>query len=240
VDALIEFAIGLAVAVMLCAFAYRKHLMTASASIAAIIGSAIIVFCGGIFWEIAMLLFPISAFIATKHRIGEKTDLGLQEGSSGERHLLNIIGVFMVPTMISVVYYLTDTAGFELTVAYLSALAVSTADTLSSELGVRDPKVYLITTGKPCERGTNGGVSRYGLTVSTIGAFVFALVAYVLVTGGFDIRFIIPFAAGALGNLIDSVEGAVFENRGLMSKYTVNASSALIGAIIGFLLALVF
>ena len=239
-DALIEIAIGLAIAVLLCAFAYHKHLMTAWASVAAGIGSSIIVFCGGLCWEIGMLLFPVSAFISTKYRISEKSSLGLQEGSSGERHLLNIIGVFMVPTIISVVFHATDTADFELTMAYLSALAVSTADTLSSELGVRDPKVYLITTGKPCERGTNGGISKYGLIVSTIGAFIFALVAYVLLTKDFDIRFIIPFIAGVLGNLIDSVEGALFENKGLMSKYSVNASSALIGAIIGFILALVF
>jgi len=233
-------AIGLVIAVLLCAIAYHKHLMTAWASVAAVVGTGIIVFCSGLCWEIAMLLFPVSAFISTKHRISEKTSLGLQEGSSGERHLLNIIGVFMVPTIISVVYHVTDTADFELTMAYLSALAVSTADTLSSELGVRDPKVYLITTGKPCERGTNGGVSRYGLIVSTVGAFIFSLVAYVLLTKDLDVRFIIPFIAGVLGNLIDSIEGALFENKGWMSKYSVNASSALIGAIIGFILALVF
>ncbi len=239
-DALIEFVIAVAIAVILCAFAYHKHLMTAGATVAAFAAACIIAWCGGIFWEIAMLLFPISAFMATVFHIQEKKSLGLQEGSSGERHLMNILGVVIVPTIISMVYAFTDTADLELTVAFISAICVSTADTLSSELGVRDPKVYLITTWKPCERGTNGGVSKYGFIVSTTGAFFFALIAYTLASEEIGLMFLVPFIAGVIGNITDSLEGAVFENRGLMSKYTVNASSALIGGIIGFLLALFF
>ena len=237
-DALVECVIVAVLALALCAVAYRKRFMTLAATAAAFIFACVTGFCGGLFWEITLMLFPAAAFVATKMGFEEKKKAGLQEGDHGERGLLNILGVTMVPTIICLVHFLTDTADFELTVAYVSAIAVSTADTLASELGTRDPKVYMITTGKPCERGMNGGVSRFGLLVSFIGAMVIGLVGMLLITRDVSVWLIIPGIAGMLGNLIDSVEGALFENKGYMSKYSVNATSALIGAIIGFLFAL--
>jgi uncharacterized protein (TIGR00297 family) len=237
VDTIFEAALIIAIAIVLCLFAYHKQLMSPAATVAAAISAIIIGFCGGIWWEVTMILFPAFAFIATKAHFEDKKAMGLQEGNRGCRGLLNILGVILFPTIVSVIYHFTDTADFELTIAFMSALAVSTADTLSSELGVMDPKVYMITTGKPCQRGMNGGVSRYGLLVSAIGAGAFAVLGYLIIFREFSFLMVIPWVAGILGNIIDSVEGAVFENRGLMSKYTVNTSSSMIGAIIGFLIA---
>ena len=239
-DALFETALVVVLAIALCAFAYNRRLMTLPATIASAIAACVIGICGNLWWEIAMILFPAFSFVATKSHLDEKEALGVQEGVKGCRALPNILGVILFPTMISVIFCLTDSADLELTIAFLSALAVSTADTLSSELGVRDPKVYMITTGKPCERGMNGGVSRYGLLVSTIGCGIFAFLGYVIIFQEIGLIFLVPWIAGVFGNVIDSVEGAVFENRGLMSKYTVNMSSSLIGAIAGFLLSMAF
>lgn len=239
-DALPEATLVIVLAVVLSFFAYRKHLMSPAATVAAAISACIIGFCGGIWWEVTMILFPAFAFVATKAHFEEKKAMGLQEGNRGCRGILNILGVILFPTIVSVIYHLTDTADLELTIAFMSALAVSTADTFSSELGVLDPKVYMITTGRPCERGMNGGVSRYGMLVSAIGAGAFAFLGYLIIFQELSFLMLIPWAAGILGNVIDSVEGAVFENRGLMSKYTVNTSSSMIGAMIGFLIAMLF
>ena len=42
-----------------------------------------------------------------------------------------------------------------------------------------------------------------------------------------------------VGNLLDSVVGAVWENKGRISKYGNNIVTALSGAVIGFLLCLI-
>jgi len=240
VDALVEIVIAVALALALVFVAYKKSFMTPAASVAAFVGAVVTGTLGGIWWEFAFILFPFLAFVATRMRFEEKKAHGLQEGKHGERGLRNILGVTVVPVAICIIHYFTTGFGFELTIAFLSALAVSTADTLASELGVRDPKVFLITTLKPCERGTNGGISRFGLAVSSAGALVFGVLGYLLIFKDFSVWLIVPGIAGIFGNLMDSLEGALFENRGLMSKYTVNASSALLGALFGFVLASVF
>ena len=237
-DALVEDVIVAVLALALCAVAYHKRFMTAAATVAAFVFACVTGFCGGLLWEITLMLFPAAAFVAPKMSFEEKKKAGLQEGEHGERGILNILGVTMIPTIICLVHYLTDTADFELTIAFISAVAVSTSDTLASELGTRDPKVYMITTGKPCERGMNGGVSRLGLVISFAGAVILGAVGYVLIVQELNIWLIIPGIAGMLGNLIDSLEGALFENRGLMSKFTVNGTSALFGAMIGFTIAM--
>lgn len=104
-------------------------------------------------------------------------------------------------------------------VGIISQYAAVTADTWSSELGIlsqRDP--ILITTLKPCPRGTNGGVSPLGLGVAiAAGAYIGALsmvftplclnwtplgrVAFVGFTSGL----------GLFGSLLDSLLGALFQ-----------------------------
>ena len=43
----------------------------------------------------------------------------------------------------------------------------------------------------------------------------------------------VPFLSGVAGNLLDSVFGALLEDRGLMTKYGNNFSTAVIGAAFG-------
>lgn len=236
-DATLQSALAIAIAVVLCIVAYKKQLMTPWATLVAFVlaGSSGII-CG-LEWEIVFILFPLFGFAATLFRFDEKKQKGLQEGKHGERKLLNILGVSIVPFAIVIVSSITSGENFQLAIAFMSAFAVSTSDTLASELGIRDSKVYMITNGRPCEPGTNGGVSRYGLAVSSVGSIVFGVIAYCIMFQEFSVWMLVPGIAGIIGNLMDSVEGALLENKGYMSKYTVNASTSLIGAVIGSLIA---
>ena len=69
--------------------------------------------------------------------------------------------------------------------------------------------------------------------MSTLAALLIAALGWFVLTESLDWLLLIPFAMGVLGNILDSVFGAVFENKGYMSKYTNNCSTALIGAIVG-------
>ena len=115
----------------------------------------------------------------------------------------------------------------------LSDRAFAGADTIASEIGVRDQRVYMITTFERTVPGVNGGVSVLGTAVSTVAALLIAVLGWFVVTESLDWMLLIPFAAGVAGNLLDSVFGALFENRGWISKYTNNLSTEVLGGVIG-------
>ena len=234
-----ELAIVIVLPLLLALFAYKKNLMTPWATVTAYVLAEIIGLCTNIWWVIAFFMFPIVAFLATKWKLKEKMELGLQEGKKGERSVLNLMGVGAIPAAIAIVYAVTGSQQDLLAVAFLSALAVSTSDTVASETGIWAKKTYMITTLKQIEPGPNGGVSLYGFGTSLLGTLLFALVAYVLIFQRFDLSILyslVIVAAGMVGNIMDSIFGAVLENPGYIGKYTNNCSTSLIGAIVGFLL----
>ena len=122
---------------------------------------------------------------------------------------------------------------------FVSTITVAGADTIASEIGVRDDRVYMITTGKRVEPGINGGVSPLGTATSTVASLLIAILGWGVVTESLGWMLLIPFAMGVLGNLLDSVFGAVLENPGYISKYTNNCSTALIGAVVGLAIYLI-
>ena len=77
-----------------------------------------------------------------------------------------------------------------------------------------------------------------GTAVSTVAALLIAVLGWFVLTESLDWLLLIPFAMGVFGNILDSVFGAVFENKGRMSKYTNNCSTALIGAVLGVIIYL--
>ena len=238
-DPLINTILVILLPLALALFAYKKNLMTVWATVTSFVQAEIIGFCTNIWWVLAFFMFPVMAFIATKWKLKEKMELGLQEGKKGERSVLNLLGVGTIPVVIAIVFFLRPSD--LLTVAFLSSIAVSTSDTIASETGIWAKKTYMITTFKQVEPGPNGAVSLYGFGTAFIGTLAFALLGWFFIFNTEpisvpDIRFLIVVAAGMFGNVMDSVLGATMENPGYIGKYTNNASTALIGAVFGALL----
>lgn len=242
VDA-IEIAILIIIPLALSYFAYRKNLLTGGAAVTAFIMAEIIGFCAELWWDIAFFLFPVIAFLATKWRLKDKMALGLQEGRTGERSVRNILGVGVIPTVIALVFHFTQSD--ILAIAFISALAVSTSDTVASETGMWARNTYMITTFRKIEPGPNGGVSGYGFVAAMIGTLFFSYISCLFIyrditlDGLTDLVFLIPFVAGMLGNIMDSVFGALFENKCYIDKYINNGSTSLIGAVIGSMLFII-
>ncbi len=213
--------------------AYKLQCLTKGGALASfLVGSFVGVFAS-INAFFIMTVFTVAGFFATMRDIDRKKKEGLQEGTHGERTWKNVLGVGLPPCLV-VALDLTGCLSLEtFAIMFVSTLTVAGADTIASEIGIKDPNVYMITTFKKTEPGTNGGVSLLGTAISTVAALLIAILGWFVITETLDWMLLIPFVAGVVGNLLDSVFGAVLENPGHISKYTNNASTAIIGAILG-------
>lgn len=228
-----HFLIAMAVilSAVLSVEAYKLQCLTKGGAVASFAVGAFVGAFGSINAFFILTVFTIAGFIATLKDFSKKEQQGLQEGKKGERTWKNVLGVGVPPCLVVALAYLGLLDQTEFSVMFISTITVAGADTIASEIGVRDRNVYMITDFHRVEPGVNGGVSVTGTAVSTVAALFIALLGWVVIMEGIDILFLIPFVAGVFGNLLDSVFGAVFENKGYMSKYTNNCSTAIIGAV---------
>jgi uncharacterized protein (TIGR00297 family) len=228
-----NLAIVLALCALLSLISYKFGLLTPSGSAASFVMGVIIGVFGSVNWLIMLIAFALAGFVVTRYKIDVKMKNGLQEGKKGERTYKNVFANAFVPALIAVISYAAGMQNQPIAVlAYLCSISVAAADTIASELGVLSSRTYMITTGKPCKPGTNGGVSALG-TGAALGAAVYTsavgwavLLLFSGQLAGFPLWFILlPVAMGFLGCQIDSVLGATLENRGMLNKDRVNILS---------------
>lgn len=122
-------------------------------------------------------------------------------------------------------------------VALGASLAETTADTLSSELGIvfgGEPR--LITTFQKVSKGTDGGVTLGGTVAGCLGAAIVAAVTTFTLQMKPRMAVII-FASGVFGLFADSLIGATLERRGWLNNDAVNFLSTLAAALLAGRLA---
>ena len=189
-------------------------------------------------WLLILLGFLLSSHKATKWRFEEKQTLGLCESEDGHRGWKNVVanGFFPGLMCLTAFYFEDYEAGIWI---FGASVAVAASDTFASEIGCLDPRVRMITTMKPCTQGENGGFSPNGQLAAFLGSLIVALCTYfaALLTGVVEVQEGMMLTAflvftGWIGCQIDSVLGATLENRGLLTKGTVNAFSILGGIVI--------
>ena len=121
-----------------------------------------------------------------------------------------------------------------LAAAFIGYYGCCCGDTWSSELGVLSRKMpRLITTGKECKPGTNGGVTTLGLVASAAGGFAVGFAFWCgglfvpVVTGNVTLALqfaaqwpvlVIGLGAGLVGSLMDSLLGATIQFSGYCSE----------------------
>lgn len=239
--------------IMMGVLSYRRRIFNLSGSVSAVIVGMVIGVCGNVLWLILLLIFLLTSFGATKYRFDWKRTQGFQEGSKGERSWKNIAANGAIPTAIAFASFLAEAASggdpasnpFPKDIAsfmFVSSIAVAASDTAASEIGIVDPRVYLVTTGKRVKRGVDGGVSLTGQLVAFVAAAYTSVLAYVafaifnqdLLAG--PPTLFVPMLCGFFGCQVDSVIGATWERRGRIGKLGNNFVSIAIGT--GLALAL--
>ena len=179
-------------------------------------------------WLVILLGFLGTAHKATKWRFEEKASKGLSESSDGHRSWGNVVANGGLPGLVAIIAFILDDHKNGLWL-FSAAVSVAAADTFASEIGCLDNRVRMITTMKKCEPGLNGGFSPNGQIAALVGSTIIAILAFVS-EANVELAALVA-VIGWLGCQVDSILGAVLENRGLMTKGTVNAAAITSGII---------
>ena len=223
-------------ALLLCAafgyFAYKARTIDLSGVFSAVLfGILLITFTRSISWFLAVMAFFIVGSLFTKFKYTKKTELGVAQSKGGKRGYMNAFANAGVGVVASILFGVTGNPIFA--ALFLGSIATATGDTLASEIGVIGKNPRMITTMKPCKAGQNGGVSILGELACLAGALLIGIIGFVAGIASLPVCLIAVFA-GFIGTNLDSLIGALFENRGWIG----NAGTNLIATLLGGLVAL--
>jgi uncharacterized protein (TIGR00297 family) len=204
---------------------------------AALIGIILLIFAApqGTQWFLIMLTFFILGSAATRYKFEYKKRIGVDQGRGGARGYRNVFANGIVAAAAAVLFGVFQQPVF--IVMYVGCVATAAADTLASEIGVTGGIPYMITTLKKVPIGTNGGVTPTGEFVALLGSFIVSLVALLLKVITPEMM-IICTIAGFVGTNIDSIVGALLENRGFFGNAGTNLLATIGGGVFAVVLFL--
>jgi uncharacterized protein (TIGR00297 family) len=215
-----------------------KKLTVTAALVGGILGW--IIYAGGGFTGLAMMTtFFVLGTVATSWKKEEKLTIRGNAAHESTRTSGQVIANAGVAAITGLLILLSGSNKSPLLLMMAAALAAASADTLASELGMLyGRRFYHILNWRQDQKGLDGVISVEGLLVGLGGA---AAIAIVYTLGqGWNLRiFLLLVAAGTVGNLTDSVLGAVFERKGRLSNNSVNFLSTLAAALFAGMLYLI-
>jgi len=229
---LLMITVEIVITAILSVEVYKLHCLSKSGAFASLVVGVLLAIFGSVNAYFIMTFFVIVSFFATMKDIDKKIEMGFQEGQFGERGWKNVSAVAFPPILFTMLHYFGVIDYGLYMIMFLTSVVVAASDTVASEIGVKDPKTYLITTLKPVPAGTNGGVSKRGTIVSIIAALATAVIGWIAMNANISVYVLIPFLFGVFGNLLDSVFGTLLEDRGYISKFTNNWSTELIAGLL--------
>ena len=187
---------------------------------------------------IVLMAYVGIAFVATRFRRDEKWliaggfesgEWAIADGSrrTGRQVFANLAVAAVCALCAWRFRYLPFTIGF------LCALGTSLADTLSSELGqIYGLRPRMITTFRVVERGRDGAVSLQGLVDGAAGAAILAVLAVPVMNLPFKCVWVVILAS-VIGDLADSVIGALMPGRAAIENELTNFAATTVGAAVG-------
>ncbi len=187
-------------------------------------------------WFAVLISFFVVGGLATKFRYETKRHRGLAQENEGARGSGNVLANSAVALIAVIGAAAHTTFGVSESVflfAFTGAIAAAMSDTLSSEIGGLFGPPRLITTMRPVQPGTNGGVTWQGVVAGIGGAAVVAMIAVIF----FDLTALgagIVVLAGVVGMTVDSllgatVEGPLLDNMAVNFLATLSAAIAAVG-----------
>jgi uncharacterized protein (TIGR00297 family) len=204
-----KFLLGLILAVLVAALAWRARALSGSGVWAAVLVGAVIFGLGGLPWAVLLLTFFISSSLLSKAFVRRKAALNEKFSKGSQRDWQQVLangGLGMLLVLLSLVLAEKEWVW----AAYAGAMAAVNADTWATELGVlsRTPP-RLITTGRDVERGASGGITLLGSLAAFLGGLLVAAAAVVVMPRSNPLLLVVAAAGGGLGgSFVDSLLGA--------------------------------
>ena len=243
-DPMTAAQMGVALAVTLAVGYASYALDTASVSgvLSGVFLCLLTVVLGGIGWFAVIIAFFGIGGLSTKFRYDEKEERGVAEENEGARGSANVFSNAAV-ALVAVLAYAA--APIELTMgdgvrisgalflyAFAGSISTAMSDTLSSEIGGVFDRPRLITTLKPVEPGTDGGVTWQGIVAGLVGAAIIAGIAAATLDVVGPTGAALILVCGFVGMTVDSVLGATVEGS-FVGNQGVNTLATLAAALTG-------
>lgn len=199
-------AVAMAVSAAVAYLAWKTQALTTDGALVTLVLGTLILAAGGVQWLVPILVFFITSSALTK-LFHAKAPVKPGESRDGFQVLANggLAALFVTLQAFGV-------GSLDWFVPYLAALAVVNSDTWSTEIGSTsrsDPRSILFFQKVP--KGSSGAVSGIGTLGGILGSLAVALTA--LLFGYRWTTVLLAWAAGMLGNLVDSLLGATIEVR---------------------------
>ncbi len=207
----IQFMIGIILGAAAAILSWKARFLTASGAVSMFILATVIFGFGGFSWTVPILTFFILSSLLSK--VGKSSQEEILEKGS-RRDYLQVLANGGIPGLLMILYLFVPLPAIYL--GYLGALAAATADTWATEIGMRmGQQPVLISSFRPVQAGTSGGITPAGLSGAFLGALVLALsglpfMSQYFTAGNFMLITIVVFA-GFTGSLVDSLLGATFQ-----------------------------
>jgi uncharacterized protein (TIGR00297 family) len=198
----------------------------------AVVSFAIYASAGPRAFAVLVLVFVIAA-VTTRIGYSRKQKLGAAENREG-RSASQIVANVGVAALACVLFAVWRNSIF--LIAAAAAMAEAAADTTSSEIGeAASEQARLITTFQFVPAGTDGGITLSGTLAGALASLTVAGCCFVVRLIPVSALWCVS-GAGFLGMLLDSVLGAVLENRKVLNNDTVNLLGTFSAALIAILL----
>ncbi|MDP6328466.1 MAG: DUF92 domain-containing protein [Candidatus Thalassarchaeaceae archaeon] len=189
-------------------------------------------------WLISLFTFLIIGSLATKWKLDEKKLLSLEEANEGLRSWKNVLANGGAVSIVAIYNFLSPGQEW-IYFAAIASISVALSDTLASEIGSLDIRTRSITTLQSVPAGTNGGMSPTGTVAALFGAIIISIVGVIFSPDDSKISEIqllsLLSLIGWLGCQVDSLLGAVLENRGYLGKHSVNFLATFSGSLMAII-----
>ena len=231
--------ISIALIVALLVISRVKDLLDVTGIVAATATGLTVSLLGHWTWLFVLFVFLVTGSLATKWKIEEKRILSLEEANEGLRGWRNVLANGGAVSIVAIYNYFSPGEEW-IYLAAMSSISVALSDTLASEIGSLDIRTRSITTLQSVPAGTNGGMSPTGTIAAFFGALIIAIFGVLLSpdnsTLSSESLFVSLTIIGWLGCQVDSLLGALLENRGCLGKHSVN----FLATFSGVLMAIIF
>ena len=189
-------------------------------------------------WLIALFIFLVIGSIATKWKLEEKKLLSLEEANEGLRSWKNVLANGGAVSIMAIYNFISPGEEW-IYFAAIASISVALSDTLASEIGSLDIRTRSITTLQSVPAGTNDGMSPTGTVAALIGAIIISIIGVIFSPEDStinDINLLLMLTLiGWLGCQVDSLLGALLENRGYLGKHSVNFLATFSGSLIAII-----